>query len=125
MRFMLLAKATKDSEQGIPPKPELMAAIGRFAEEMGKKGYVVDQGGLMPSSVASRVYASEGTLSVVDGPFTETKELVGGYVVVDVPSKEVAIDISKRFLQLHIDVYGNAYEGESEVRQMYEMPPHA
>lgn len=125
MRFMLLAKATKASEQGIPPKPELMAAIGRFAEEMGKKGYVVDQGGLMPSSVASRVYASEGTLSVVDGPFTETKELVGGYVVVDVPSKEVAIDISKRFLQLHIDVYGNAYEGESEVRQMYEMPPQA
>lgn len=122
---MLIAKATRDSESGAPPQPELMAAIGRFGEEMGKRGVLVDQGGLFPSSMGTRVRASGGELTVTDGPFAETKEVIAGYAIVQVASKAEAVDISKQFLKLHMDVIGPSYEAESEVRQMFEMPPQS
>ena len=123
MRFMLIAKATKESESGAPPSPQLMAAIGALAQEMAQQGILVDQGGLYPSAAGARVRLSGGRITVTDGPFAETKELIGGYAVVDAASLDEAIELSKRFLQIHLDVLGSAYEGESEIRQMFEMPP--
>jgi hypothetical protein len=123
MRFMLIAKSTKESEAGMPPSPQLMAAIGAFAHDMIRKGILVDQGGLYPSAAGARVRTSGGEMLVSDGPFMETKELIGGYAIVNAASLAEAVELSKQFLQLHLDVLGSSYEAESEVRQMYEMPP--
>ena len=125
MRFMMLVKATKDSEAGLPPNPELMAAIGKLAEEATKRGQMVDAGGLLPTSQAARVRVAKGKTSVTDGPFAETKELVGGYAVFDLKSKEEAVEMGRRFLQIHADILGPSYEGELEIRPMFSAPPDA
>ena len=90
MKFMMLVKATKDSEAGLPPKPELMAAIGKLAEEAIKRGVMVDSGGLFPTSQSARIHLTGGKTSMIDGPFAETKELVGGYAIFNLKSKEEA-----------------------------------
>jgi hypothetical protein len=77
MRFMIMVKADKDYEAGLPPKPELLGAIGKLSHDMVRAGVLVQTGGLLPSSRGARVRASGGKLSVTDGPFAETKELVG------------------------------------------------
>jgi len=122
---MMLVKATKDSEAGLPPNPELMAAIGKLAEEATKRGQMVDAGGLLPTSQAARVRVAKGKTSVTDGPFAETKELVGGYAVFDLKSKEEAVEMGRRFLQIHADILGPSYEGELEIRPMFSAPPDA
>jgi hypothetical protein len=120
MLFMMMVKADKNYEAGRPPSPELMAAIGKHTEEMIKAGVVKDTGGLFPSSAGARVSASGGKLTVTDGPFTEAKELIGGYAIVEAKSKEEAIRLAKQFMQIHCDVLGASYEGECEVRQMFD-----
>ena len=122
MRFMLMIKGNQDYEAGKPPSPELEAAIGAYTEKMMKSGVVVGVGGLYPSSHGARVRLAKGRLTVSDGPFAEAKELIGGYAIVEVESKEVAVQMAKDFLQLHRDVLGPSYEGESEVRRMHELP---
>jgi len=122
---MMLVKATKDSEAGLPPNPELMAAIGKLAEEATKRGQMVDAGGLLPTSQAARVRVAKGKTSVTDGPFAETKELVGGYAVFDLKSKEEAVEMGRRFMQIHADILGPSYEGELEIRPMFSAPPDA
>ena len=121
MRYMMLVKATKDSEAGLPPKPELMAAIGKMAEEATKSGMMVGTGGLMPSLHGARVRVANGQASVIDGPFAETKELVGGYAIFDLKSKEEALKLGREFMQVHADIMGPSYEGELEIRPMYSM----
>ena len=121
---MLIAKADKASESGAPPDPKLMAAVGQMAEELAKTGVLVGTGGLFPSLHGARVKFSGGNLTVTDGPFTETKELIAGYAIVDVNSKEEAIELSKRFLRLHAEILGPGYESESEVRQMMGTTDH-
>lgn len=123
MRFMAMVKANKDFEAGKPPSPEMMEAIGKHSEEAMRQGIVVEMGGLLPSAMGAKVRASGGKLTVVDGPFAEFKELIGGYAILQVNSKEEAIEHTRRFMQVHIDVLGPAYEGECEVRQLFE-PPH-
>jgi hypothetical protein len=120
MRFMVITKATKDSEAGIPPKPELMAAVGKLSEEGMKAGYLLESGGLLPSSKGARLRLAGGNLTVTDGPFAEAKELIGGYAILQVKSKAEAVDLGKRFLKLHEEVLGPSYEGECEVRQMID-----
>lgn len=120
MRFMTMVKADKNYEAGLPPSPELMAAIGKLTEESIEAGVVLDTGGLMPSSRGALVRASGGKLTVTDGPFAETRELIGGYAIISANSKEDAIEMARRFMQVHIDVLGTAYEGECEIRQMFE-----
>ncbi len=120
MRFMLIANATKESEAGIPPRPELMAAIGKLSEEMGKAGVLVGMGGLLPSSTGARVRLSGGKVTVTDGPFSEAKEVIGGYAIVQVSSKKEAIELARRFWQAHADVLGPSYEGGGEIRQMMD-----
>ncbi len=117
MKFMLMTKL--GIEPAPAPTPELMAAIGEFTEEMMKAGVVVSTGGLQPTSKGARAKLSGGKITIIDGPFTETKECIGGFAIVDVASKEEAIEIGKRFLQVHADVMGPSYELDSEIRQMY------
>ena len=125
MRFMMLVKATRNSEAGAPPNPKLMAAIDKLAGEAVKRGVMVDAGGLQPSSQGTRVRVTGGKTSVIDGPFAETKELVGGYAIFDLQSKEEAIRSGVEFMQLHADILGPSYEGELEIRPLFGAPPPA
>lgn len=119
MKYMLISYATKDWEAGAPPDPRLLAAMPRLWEKMPKGGTLIGTGGLAPSSLGAMVSVSGGKVSVTDGPFAETKEIVGGYAIVDVSSKEEAIAIAKEFWQLHVDVLGPTYQGGGEIRQMF------
>ena len=103
MRFMLTIWANQQSEAGMPPSSELMTAVGRLTEEMTSKGVLVETGGLMPSSTGARLRLSGGKVTVTDGPFAEAKELIGGYAIVQVNSRDEAIQLGKRFLQIHAD----------------------
>jgi hypothetical protein len=123
MRFMMIVKADKNYEAGAPPAPELMAEIGKLSEEMIKAGVLLDMGGLLPTSQGARINVNKGKLTVTDGPFSEAKEVIGGYAVLQCKSKEEAIERGRRFMQLHADVLGPSYEGELEIRQMPDAPP--
>jgi hypothetical protein len=125
MRFMLTISANQQSEAGMPPSSELMTAVGRLTEEMTSKGILVETGGLMPSSTGARLRLSGGKVTVTDGPFAEAKELIGGYAIVQVNSREEAIQLGKRFLQIHADTLGPSYEAVSDIRQMFEAPQAA
>jgi hypothetical protein len=114
MRFMTLYKPGKEATA--PPSNELFAEMGKLIEEMAKAGVLLATDGLQPSSKGARVRISGGKFAVTDGPFTEAKELIAGYAIVQVKSKEEAIEWAKRFLK----VMG---EGESEIRQMHDAPP--
>jgi hypothetical protein len=118
MRYMMMVKANKDYEAGVPPKRELMDAIGRHAAELAKAGILLDTGGLMPSAMGARILASGGNLRVIDGPFAEAKELIGGFGILKADSKEEAIRLGKIFMQIHVDTLGPGYEGELEIRPM-------
>jgi hypothetical protein len=115
MRFMMLVKASADSEAGALPDPELIAAMGRFNEEMAKAGVPLDGAGLQASSKGARVRFSGGKRSVIDGPFAETKELVAGFWMIDVKSKEEAVEWAKRSPAPHGDA-----DAEIEIRQVFE-----
>jgi hypothetical protein len=117
---MMIVKANKDYEAGRPPSPELMAAIGKLTEEGMKSGVVLSNGGLLPSAKGARIRVGGGKLTVTDGPFAETKELVGGFAIIQANSRQEAIEEGSRFMQIHADVLGPSYEGELEVRQMYD-----
>ena len=119
MRFMMMVKA---DEKAGPPSRELGMAIGQLAQEMSRAGVLLELGGLMPSAAGAKLRLSGGKVTVNDGPFTETKELVGGYAILEARSKEEAIEYGRRFLSVHADVLGTAYEGELEIRQLAEAP---
>jgi hypothetical protein len=98
-----------------------MEAIDKLGAEMTKSGVMVDMGGLLPTAMgAYRVRLSRGKLSVTDGPFTEAKEVVGGYALVEVKSKEEALQVARQFMELHL-VHWPAFEGECEVRPLEDM----
>ena len=120
MQFMLIANATKESEAGLPPDPRLMAAIGKLSQDMAKAGVLVATGGLAPSSKGARVRLGGGKVTVTDGPFTEAKEIIGGYAIVRVKSKEEAIELAKRFWQVHAEVLGPSYVGGGEIRELFD-----
>ena len=114
MRFMIIVKATKDSEAGALPSEELLTAMGRFNEELAKAGIMLAGDGLQPSSKGARVRFSGPQRTVIDGPFAETKELVAGFWIWQVKSKEEAIEWVKRC--------PNPMPGDSEIeiRQVFE-----
>jgi hypothetical protein len=120
---MMLVKADKNYEAGLPPNPELMAAVGKLAEESAKSGTLLEIGGLLPSSTGARVKVGKGKLTVTDGPFAETKELVGGYAIFQLASKKEAIELGKGFMKVHADILGPSYEGELEIRQLADCGP--
>lgn len=123
MRFMMMVKADRNYEAGAPPAPALMAAIGQLSEEMARAGILLDMGGLLPTAAGARITVAGGNVSVTDGPFAETKELIGGYAILQAGSKEEAIELGTRFMRLHAEVLGPAYEGELEIRQMADVEP--
>src|SRR5215813_11066425 len=116
MRFMILVKATKDSEAGVMPNQQLLTEMGKFNEELVKAGVMLAGEGLHPSSKGARVKFSKGKLTVTDGPFTETKELICGFWIWQVKTMEEAIEWVKR-----IPNPDNEEEGEMEIRQVFEM----
>jgi len=125
MRFMMLVKANKDFEAGVPPKAELMAAVATLADEATARGAMVLAGGVLPSSQGVRIRAAGGKTFVTDGPFAETRELIGGFAIFDLKSKEEAIESGRQFMQIHADILGPSYEGELEIRPMFDTVPHS
>jgi hypothetical protein len=118
MKFMVLVKATKDSEAGKMPSESLISEMVGFHEEMAKAGILVDGAGLRASNHGWRIkYGKNGKRTMVDGPFAETKELVAGYTIIDVKSREEAIAWTKRFPNPSID----GGDGEIEVRPYFEL----
>lgn len=116
MRFLMIIKASKDSEAGVLPGSELLEAMGKFNEEMVKAGVMLAGEGLQASSKGARVKFSGGKRTVIDGPFAETKELIAGFWLIQVKSKQEAIEWATRCPAPH----GENAEGEIEIRQVFE-----
>jgi hypothetical protein len=117
MRFMLIVKANKASEEGVLPDQKLMADMGKFNEEMIKAGILLSGDGLQSSAQGARVQFSKGKKTVIDGPFTEIKELIAGFWMINVKSKEEAIEWALRSPAPH----GPGEEGQIEVRRVFEL----
>jgi hypothetical protein len=115
MRFMMIVKHAEN--QGPPPK-QLMDAIAKAAGEASKTGTMLGSGGLGPTALGARVRVSGGQVTVTDGPFTEAKEVVGGYAQFELKSKEEAVKSAVDFMELHRK-HWPGWEGETEVRQMF------
>ena len=113
MRFMIIVKATKDSEAGVMPSEQLLTEMGKFNEELVKAGVMLAGEGLQPSSKGARVRFSGSRRTVIDGPFAETKELIAGFTMIQTRSKEEAIAWVKQWPRLDGDV-------ELEIRQLFE-----
>jgi hypothetical protein len=116
---MMLLKADKNTEAGVMPTEAALAAMGKFNEELVKAGALLDAAGLKPSSKGARVTFQGGKPKVVDGPFTETKELIAGYWMIQVKSKEEAIEWARRVPFEHIPQADGT--GEIELRQLFEL----
>lgn len=115
MRFMILVKASKDSEAGALPDEDMIAKMATYHEELQKAGALVDASGLQSSAKGWRIKYSGGKRTFIDGPFTETKELVAGYTIIKAKSRQEAIEWTKRFPN------PGSEDGEIEVRQMFEL----
>jgi hypothetical protein len=111
MRFMYLVTSAHPG----PPTPELMEAMHKLAEREIKAGRMIDSGGLMPLAMGAQVRITDGKLSVVDGPFVEAKEVIGGYAIFELPGKEEALAAATEFMQLHKDLMPG-WEGTCELR---------
>jgi hypothetical protein len=117
MRFMLLVRASKDSEAGVMPEEKLLAAMAKYNEELIKAGVLLAGDGLQPSSKGARVrWSGDGKQMVTDGPFSETKELIAGYWIIQVKSKAEAIEWVKR-----CPAPMEGQTGEIEIRQIFEL----
>jgi len=117
MRFMIIVKASADSEAGVMPSAELLAVMGRFHEELARAGVLLDGVGLKASAHGWRVaIGADGARRVLDGPFTETKELIAGFTLIQVRSRDEALEWSRRFPNPSM----NGSACEIEVRQLFE-----
>jgi hypothetical protein len=112
MRYLSIYKS---KETGVPPTPEHIAKMTRLIEESMRRGELLATEGCLPTALGARVRMQNGTVTVTDGPFTESKEVVGGFAILEAKSKEDAIEMVRRFL----DVAG---DGECEIRQVYDAP---
>ncbi len=119
MKFLMLIKHTESYRNEAIPQA-LMDAMGEFVAEGFKTGTLKDTTGLKPTSEGFRVRSSKNRLKVTDGPFTESKEVIGGYALVDVGSREEAMKTAREFMELH-RVHWAEFEGECEVRQLEDM----
>jgi hypothetical protein len=115
MRYLSIWRAV---ERNVPPSPDEIAKMGELIEEMMKKGELIATEGCLPSALGARVRKSGKKVTITDGPFTESKELIAGFALLEAPSKQAAIEMCKRFVQV-------AGDGECELRQIYEAPPDA
>jgi len=116
MRFLCIYKTSKP--EGVPPTQEAITEMGKFIEESMKSGALLATEGCLPSVAGARVRLSAGKITVTDGPFTEAKELIGGFALIKATSKKEAIEFTERFIKI-------AGDGETEIRQICEMPDAA
>ena len=121
MRFMILVKATRDSEAGAMPEEKLLSEMAGYHQELAKAGALLDASGLQPSSKGWRVRYSGRGRNVVDGPFTEAKELIAGYTLIQVKSRDEAMEWARRFP----NPAGEGKVAEIEVRQVFELDDFA
>jgi hypothetical protein len=117
MRFLMMVKANKDSEASVMPNEKLISAMMKYNEELVKAGVMLDGAGLQASSKGARIRFSGDKQTVIDGPFAETKELIAGYWLIQVKSRQEAIDWAKRCPNPH----GAGAESEIELRQLFEL----
>jgi hypothetical protein len=115
MRFMIIVKASRDSEAGVMPGEDMLAAMADYHEELAKAGVLLDANGLKPSATGWRIRYEGGKRRVIDGPFAETKELIAGYTIIQVKSREEALEWARRFPNPHDE------DGEIEIRQLFEL----
>lgn len=116
MRFMIIVKANAETEAGVMPEESMLAVMGAYHEELAKAGVLLDANGLKPTSKGFRVQYTGGKPNVIDGPFTETKELIAGYTMIQVTSREEAVEWAKRFPNPH-----GVEDCAIEVRQLFEL----
>ena len=117
MRFMIVVKATRDSEAGVMPDEKALSEMAKYHEELQRAGVLLDASGLQATSKGWRIKYSGQKRTVVDGPFAEAKELIAGYTIMQVKSKEEAMEWARRFPNPSLD----GKEGEIEVRQLFEL----
>ena len=118
MKYLTFIRHTESHREAGPP-PALMEAMGKFVEKSLKEGILVDTGGLLPSKDGVRVRLAGGKITVTDGPFTEMKEVIGGWAILETDTKAQAIRIATEFMELHRKHWPE-FEGESELRPMFE-----
>lgn len=115
MRFLSIWKAVETNR---PPTPEEIVKMGELIEEMTRRGELISTEGCLPSALGARVRKDGKRITITDGPFTESKELIAGFALLEADSKETAIEMCKRFMEV-------AGDGECEIRQIYTAPPDA
>jgi hypothetical protein len=120
MKFLMLIKIANDPdyEAGKPPPPELEAAMGEIMGDWSKTGAFVSAAGLRPTSKGARIRLGRGKVKVSDGPFTESKEVIGGFFVLEVENKATAVDMTRRFVEVHRQVLGDDFQLECELREL-------
>jgi hypothetical protein len=118
MKYLSFIRSPESQRQATPPAA-LMEAMGKFIQKSLKEGTLVDTGGLLPSDQGIRVRLQKGKITVIDGPFSESKEVIGGWAILEAKTKEEATRISKEFMELHRE-YWPDFEGECEVRPMFD-----
>jgi hypothetical protein len=119
MRYMMIVTGSENLAASGPPPAALFEAIDKLGEEAAKKGTMVSFGGLHPTSSGARIRLTNGKLITTDGPFAESKEVIGGFSIINVASKEEAVEEGRKFMELH-RVHWPTWQGELEIRQMYE-----
>lgn len=119
MRYMIIVSGSESLAVSGPPPAALMEEIDRLGAEMARKGKMVSFGGLQPTSAGVRMRVANGEIVTTDGPFTETKEVIGGFSILNVASREEALEEARRFMELH-RVHWPTWEGVVEIRLMYE-----
>jgi hypothetical protein len=117
MRFMIIVKATRDSEAGVMPEEQLLTEMANYHQELIKAGVLLDGSGLKPTSKGARIRFSGGKRTWIDGPFAESKEVIAGYTLIQVKSREEAFDWAKRFP----NPAGAGKDGEIEIRELFEL----
>ncbi len=120
MRFITLIKAAENGRFG-PPPPQLFQAIAKLGGEAAHAGVLVDTAGLLPTAASARVRLQGGRIATSEGPFGSGQEVVGGYAIFNVGSKQAAIEWARRFIGLHRE-HWNGWEGETEVRELIQAP---
>jgi hypothetical protein len=119
MRYMIIVTGPENLAKAGPPPASLMEAIDKLAEEATRDGTMVSFGGLHPTSSGARMRITNGKIVTTDGPFTEAKEVIGGFTILNVASKEQALEEARKFMELH-RVHWPKWEGEVEIRRMFE-----
>ena len=119
MRFMFIVKGSENLATSGPPPAALFEAIEKLSEEATREGKMVSFGGLHPTASGARIRLVKGKLVTTDGPFTESKEVIGGFSIFNLASREEALEEARKFMELH-RIHWPTWEGETEIRQMYD-----